>query len=731
MTDHQSDEADPQHPWPVRGIRTVLDGLNDAVAVCDGSGMIRHANPAAAQLLGWSPGDLDGRPVGICLPEHIARHLAEDFETRVEAVATKRAGRPVVLSLRHEDGHEVPTDVVLSILEHPWADRAIVAVIRPRRDRRIERLGRLSGELVEILAAAPANETPAERLLSTLGHRLRWDVATLWMRSPTGTLACRHVWVREPEVASAFVEEKAKDPTSGSGGMPRWVIDHGDPLWVPDLADNEQFATEAVHRDGLQSAYAFPIRYRGTNVGVVKLLSRRRREPDPGLVELMAVVSGQLGEILNAAGLASERERLVAELEEVRRTQEFLLLASRVLSEATDYRQTVERLAQVAVPVLADLCLIDVRTDDGDLERMAAWHADPSKRALTEQLRVRFPPDVGGAHPSADVMRSGRSRWAAEMSDEFLRATSRNAEHLSILRALEFTSYMTVPLMVGPRVLGTVTLVSAGSGRRFGSTDLTAAEELASQVASVVEHARVLDREREVSHQLQRNLLPSSIPTVEGWAFSTRYVPAAQGVEVGGDWFDVVPVGGGSIALVVGDVEGHDMEAARVMGRLRHVLSLLLVEERSAALALARLNRYLLGSDLGRIATVVVGILDEKSGSVGFASAGHSFGLIVGRDGVRDVGIRPSPPLGVPGGHFDEHRVLLGDDCLLLFTDGLIEHPGEHLDDSLAVLHKVAGSAPSNEPERLADHLLEAMLQDGQGGDDVALLAVKRRTGSS
>ena len=487
MTDYQDD---PQRPWPVPGIRAVLDGLNDAVVLCDSSGLIRHANPAAAQLLGWSPGALDGQPAANCLPDYLARRLGEGFEALVKGTAERQAGRPIAVSLRHKNGGDVHTDVVLSMVDHPWAGRAVIAVIRPRHDRRIERLGRLSSELVEILAAAPANEAPAARLLSTLGHRLRWDVATLWMNTPNGTLICRHVWARNPGLTRAFVEEKATDPTSGSGGMPRWVIDHGEPLWVPDLMENELFATRAVIRDRLRSAYAFPILYRGTCVGVVKMLSRRRREPDPALVELMAVVGGQLGEILNAAGLAGERERLVAELEEVRRTQEFLLLASRVLSEATDYRQTVQRLAQVAVPVLADLCLIDVRTDGGGIERMAAWHADPSKRGLAERLRSQFPPDVDRDHPIVDVMYSGRSRWEEEMSDEFLRATSRNQEHFSILKALDFTSYVSVPLTVRRHVLGTVTLVSAGSGRRFGPKDLMAAEELASQVASVVDRSR-------------------------------------------------------------------------------------------------------------------------------------------------------------------------------------------------------------------------------------------------
>ncbi len=134
---------------------------------------------------------------------------------------------------------------------------------------------------------------------------------------------------------------------------------------------------------------------------------------------------------------------------------------------------------------------------------------------------------------------------------------------------LEFTSYVTVPLRLrDEQVLGTVTLVSAGSGRRFSEKDLVLAEQLAEQVSSVVIRARAYDRERRISHELQRHLLPDAIPAIVGWDVAARYRPAAVGVEVGGDWYDVVPISEHLVALVVGDVEGHDLGAARIMSRL-------------------------------------------------------------------------------------------------------------------------------------------------------------------
>ena len=162
---------------------------------------------------------------------------------------------------------------------------------------------------------------------------------------------------------------------------------------------------------------------------------------------------------------------------------------------------------------MADLCLIDIEDEDGQMRRMAAWHADPDKRALTEELRTSYPPDPAGAHPSIEVMRYGRSMWSADMDDDFLRSTSRDERHYEILKALDFTSYVTVPLRLrDQQVLGTVTLVSAGSGRRFSEKDLGLAEQLAEQVSSVVIRARAYDRERRISHELQRHLLPDAIP---------------------------------------------------------------------------------------------------------------------------------------------------------------------------------------------------------------------------
>ncbi len=714
---------------PVPGVRAVLDGLQDAIVATDERGEIRYANVAAEALLGWPHGSLIGRSGLDLVPDSLrGEGLEQGFAALFHNEAEALVGRRLSAVIKRADGSPVHTDLVLSMFDHPLAGRVVVGIFRSRDDKKLQRWSKLTTELTEILAEAPIDDPPAERLLSTLGRRLDWDVTTLWALTANGQLICRHVWTRTSTIAPEFAHEKAADPTSGSEGLPRWVIEHGEPLWVPDLMRDRRFMTDALVRDGLQSAYAFPIRYRGNCVGIVKMLSRHQRERDPSVVELMEAVSGHLGELLHASAQAAEREHLVDELLEARRRNEFLLLATQVLSEVTDYREMLERLAQISVPVLADLCLIDIEDEDGLMRRMAAWHADPTKRSLTSELRNRYSPDPAGTHPTIEVLRTGRSKWSAEMDDDFLRTTSRDDRHYAILKALGFTSYMTVPLRLpDQRVLGTVSLVSAGSGRRFSEKDLGLAEQLAEQVSSVVIGARAYDRERKISHELQRHLLPDAIPSISGWDVAARYLPAAVGVEVGGDWYDVVPIDEHLVALVVGDVEGHDLGAARIMSRLRHMLGLLVSEERAPGKALERLNRVSLSGMTQRLTTVLVGVLDTSTGEVSFASAGHPSPVLIESGQALEVPVPPGLPLGIQLCTYKDRDFRLDKGCLVMFTDGLVERRGVPIDERLAQLESSLRASSTTAPGQVADFVIEAMTSNHRRSDDIVVLTACRQ----
>jgi hypothetical protein len=399
--------------------------------------------------------------------------------------------------------------------------------------------------------------------------------------------------------------------------------------------------------------------------------------PDTDLPVAIAVVrsvargGGDTGDDRESALLTHLR----LELEQTRRSREFLLRASRVLAEARDLQETLERLATMAVPILGDLCLIDMLVEGGSLKRVVARHASPEFQSLADQLRDQFSPDPQGHHPSVQVIRTGTSMWSSDMSANFLQRTTRGDDHLAVVNRLGFTSYMSVPLIASGRVLGSVTLVAAGSGRHFGESDLALAEELAQQVAAVIDRARVYDREREVARTLQGSLLPDRLPELPGITAAARYLPSTEGARVGGDWYDVIPVAPGCVGLVVGDVVGHDLTAVTVMGQLRNALRAYARLDPDPASSLRQLGGFTEQFGLERSGTVLFGVLQLPAGTLTLASAGHPPPLVVPTTGAPwFVDLDPGPLLGVAPMHYPLHEVLLGPgDLVVFYTDGLVE----------------------------------------------------------
>jgi PAS domain S-box-containing protein len=422
-----------------------------------------------------------------------------------------------------------------------------------------------------------------------------------------------------------------------------------------------------------------------------------------------------------------QREDLVQRLRAAQRSQRFLLRASDVLAGATGYAETLEKLAAVALPTLGDLCLIDVIAENGRLVRMVARHASASQQPLVDELLRHYPPEPAGPHPSAQAIVDLQSRYSAEMSEEFLRETTQDDRHFQIVKALDFTSYMTVPLVVDGQPLGTVTLVSAGSGRRFDAEDLALAEELAGRVALVVAKARRYEIEQRISHSLQASLLPVAVPDVPGLQIAVRYLPGTRDIEVGGDFYDVVALPSDAIALVVGDVAGHDIVAAATMGQLRSAMHALSTQLQTPGQLVQQLHDRWDQLGLERIATALYMHLEPKTGGLQIASAGHPPPLLLhdGRALIADV--PPSPPLGAPATVpvVEWTGVLEPGDLLICYTDGLVEDRDRDIDEGTQRLGEEALTAASTDPEVVCDHLVAALVGK-ERGDDVALLVIRR-----
>ncbi|HTV12207.1 MAG TPA: SpoIIE family protein phosphatase [Acidimicrobiales bacterium] len=474
----------------------------------------------------------------------------------------------------------------------------------------------------------------------------------------------------------------------------------------------------AFLQDGSEAVAVLPLVAAEQVLGCLHIGYPAPMRPDeldiPHLTELSELCAAAL---YRARLYDAERER-----------QAFLLDAWSALADAGGYADTLRRLASLAVPRLADLCLIDVKDASQRVRRMAAVHADPAKAALTRDLVERYPPLAGGPHPASTAMTTGRSTWSPTMSDEFLRATTRDEHHYLLVKELGFSSYATVPLVAGGEILGAITLVSAGSGRVYRRSDLALAEELASRVASVVAAARRRDREHQLVHELQRLLLPEQLPRAPGLEIAVRYLTAAIEAEAGGDFYDVVNLPSGLLGLMVGDVEGHDTTAAATMGQLRSASRALAGQIREPGMLVDELRSSweLLG--FGRTATAIFCTVDPASGDALVASAGHLPPVLIDSNGEANfLHVQPSPPLGLQAEHAEEqHFALRTGSTLLFFTDGLVEHRYSGLPDELERLRRLLEGSADMPLEELCDVVLEAHHAQSLRQDDVALLAVRR-----
>jgi anti-anti-sigma factor len=240
------------------------------------------------------------------------------------------------------------------------------------------------------------------------------------------------------------------------------------------------------------------------------------------------------------------------------------------------------------------------------------------------------------------------------------------------------------------------------------------------------ERELLLQREHEIAEALQHSLLPRDLPALDRLATSARYLPAASNAQIGGDWYEVLPVGGTTVALTVGDVVGKGPTAAAVMGQLRSALAGYLLDGHPPSAALARLDGF-----TGRVngaagSSCVCLTFDWLTGRLCWSAAGHPPPLVVDAGGGRFLSGATGAVLGTPGhpGYRDEQVVLTPGTSIVLYTDGLVERRSAVLDEGLARLRAVAGEAHAQAPAALTDTIIGALLGDGQH-DDVAVVVAR------
>jgi serine phosphatase RsbU (regulator of sigma subunit) len=288
---------------------------------------------------------------------------------------------------------------------------------------------------------------------------------------------------------------------------------------------------------------------------------------------------------------------------------------------------------------------------------------------------------------------------------------------------------MIVPLTARGRTLGALTFVSSDAERSYDEADLLFAEDLARRAALALDNAQHYRQERDVAIALQESLLPDHLPEIPGVECAAKYLSGTVGVDVGGDWYDVISLGDENVVVVMGDVAGRGARAASAMGHLRTAIRAYALEGHTPADVVAKVNAIARTLSNDVLATLVYVMLDGATGNLRLVNAGHPPLLIRRPTGETTfVSCAPGPPVGCQSDAcYDEiGETLEPGATLVLYTDGLVERRGEKLDVGLARLREVVAVGP-NAPEPLAEHVTQAMLSDMERPDDVAVLVTRIR----
>ncbi|MFJ2913659.1 SpoIIE family protein phosphatase [Streptomyces sp. NPDC087228] len=468
----------------------------------------------------------------------------------------------------------------------------------------------------------------------------------------------------------------------------------------------------------------------GNRLLVVNLRPTDTRGGPPGTVATLRDTT-ELRKVTGRAELVHERLLLLYE-------------AGARIGTTLDVTRTAQELADVATPGFADATTVDLAdpalpgeepaTLTGaplDMRRTAIAAVDPDQPLYPIGRPVGFVPTriramrVNSAETGLGpevIAQLGWRRWDPDRAAKIL--------------DYGFHSVLSVPLHARGVILGLANFWRAGNPEPFDDDDQSFAEELVARAAVSVDNARRYTREHEMAVTLQRSLLPRGLPEQNALDVAHRYLPARA--EVGGDWFDVIPLSGARVALVVGDVVGHGLHAAATMGRLRTSIHNFSALDFAPDELLGHLDELVTRTDQDEAAggdnteiagaTCLYAIYDAVSGNCSVARAGHPGPVLVLPDGTVEFPEVPAGlPLGIGGMPFEaaEFHVPEGS-RLVLYTDGLIDLRDRDLDAGMELLCETLARRDRT-PEETCDDVLEAMLPD-QPADDVALLVARTHT---
>ncbi|QFZ78085.1 SpoIIE family protein phosphatase [Streptomyces fagopyri] len=415
-----------------------------------------------------------------------------------------------------------------------------------------------------------------------------------------------------------------------------------------------------------------------------------------------------------------EEERLADELAASARSARITELTA-ALAKATTSRDVVNAVARRVLPPFAAAGLLVQAVEDDRLHNVGAVGYSTDFLDLLDN-RPRAPGD-----PSWDAIATGRPLFLASVEE--LTAHEPTLAHRAELTDKQAWAFL--PLAASGHTFG-VCVLSFDRPRRLTDEERTLLATISALVAQALERARLYDAEHTRSRELQRSLLPQDLPSLPACTAAARYLPAGQGMDVGGDWYDVIPLSGGQVALVVGDVMGHGLPEAATMGRLRTAVHTLADLELPPDEIMIRLNDIVGTMGEGSYVTCLYALYDSTTQICSIARAGHPPPALVHPDGtVHFADLATDPPLGAAEPPFETVELPVPEGSLLvLYTDGLVESAKREIDEGMAELAELLRTAHANgtdtDLDRLCDILTAGLLPaEHQAADDAALLVAR------
>ncbi len=677
--------------------------------------MVTRQHPVARAAVAGSPKLLDEHllgvaPMAVIVMNDLGRVTHWNrVATEIFGVAHEGAvGRPLRTLLRLPREHQEAFEPCTSHFRHVWAGICLV----PRVD---------DGRLCEVAWwVYPLTGPDRARILAIAidVHRLREEgpglaIGDILVSAPSELTLSGDGGVRVLRVEPTLLQAAGADTALLSRRLTEML-----PLTQPGAA-------EPIVRQVLACGYP------AVNVSVTARLpfAAYWGSPAPRVRRLKAATM-PCAEPISVSSLeqAAAKERL-----------DFLNDVGAQIVDTLDPVQTAAALCDALVPRFADyadVLLLESIVSDEELPpvtpdespsavRVARCHDDEIGRwdgvvPLWETLRL--PP----ATPYTQALTTGRSVTIPKVSERLAARVSARFGDRDLRPLLEGRALLVSPLIARGTVLGNISLLRRDDRTPFDEPDIALVEELCRRAAICVDNGRLYRREARAAAELQQSMLPDAPPVVAGAQICYRYVPANEAVRVGGDWFDAIPLSGGRLALVVGDVMGHGLTSAAIMGQLRTAVRTLAAQDLPPGQLLRQLD------DLARrlgdeyLATCIYAVYDPVARLCEIANAGHLPPVLVSPFGDSELlDVPAGAPIGVGGVPFETVVFEVEDESqFVLCTDGLVERRGQGIDVGLEAMRDYL-AGPPQPLESICETLIDAFGATGRHDDDIALLAVR------